>query len=357
MKKNMRKNSGFTLIEILVALAIGSLILAGVIQVFLGSKQADQLSMSLARIQENGRFAMEALNRDFRLTGYQGCADPQLSFIPTANIQANNFGVADISNQPISGATVPSTGGTVTLFGGAFSITNAVEDTDVVSVIYASPKSEELSVDMTAPNSNLTIAANDAGFDTNDVLLISNCTANGQYVFQASSVGGSGPVTITHNATANSSDSFDSLRFEIGASVHEIVNNTYYISVNPRGERALYRRTLSGATSELVEGVENFKVLYGHYDDNNTTAIIDDDVRWVDAATINSSASLDWRNVSSVKAALLMADDTEVLADIGPANYNLIGTSVTPVNTDRRLRRVFSTSSKIRNRDGKRISQ
>ncbi|MGH1471403.1 MAG: PilW family protein [Cellvibrionaceae bacterium] len=357
MKLTSKYISGFTLIEILVALTIGSIILAGVVQVFLGSKQAESLTMSLARIQENGRFAMEALNKDLRLTGYQGCADPQLEFIPPSNIQANNFGVSDISNQPIAGAAVPSGGGTVSLFGGAVSVTDAVGDTDIVSIIYASPKSEQLSSNMATASADITIGANNAGFAPTDVLLISNCSSDGQYVFQATTVSGSGPVTITHSAAGNSSNSFGSLLFETGTSLHELIHNTYYIKVNPRGIRALYRRSLTGNTVELIEGVENFKVLYGHYEDNNTTVITDDDIRWVDAATINSTASLDWRNVSSVKAALLMTDDLEVLSSVGPASYSLLGTSVAPINSDRKLRRVFSTSAKIRNRDGKRISQ
>ncbi len=373
MKQDGKHNSGFTLIEILVALAIGSIVLAGVVQVFLGSKQAETLSMSLARIQENGRFAMEVINKDLRLTGYQGCANPSVVFIQGPNIQTNNWSVTDYTNQPISGGTVPAGGGIVSLFGGAINIADAVEKTDIVSVTYASSTYKHLQSDMTGTSSPIVaqnvvlddqaypsydvhnVATNKIDFAATDILLITNC--GNAHIFEASSVSGTDPITITHDGAANSSPSFGATNYLIGSYVHKLSQFTYYIKENPRKIRALYRRSISGTTDELIEGVENLKVLYGHYDDNDTNPSNDDEVSWVDADTINSTASLDWANVTSVKVALLMTDETEVLLSTGPASYDLLGTTIAPISTDRKMRRVFSTSAKFRNRDGKRISQ
>ena len=49
---------GFTLVELMVALAVSLLLLAGVIQVYLSSKQAYRVQDNVARIQESGRLAM-----------------------------------------------------------------------------------------------------------------------------------------------------------------------------------------------------------------------------------------------------------------------------------------------------------
>lgn len=61
---------GLTLVEILVALVISLFLVAGVIQLFIGSKQTYRGYDALSRIQENGRFVLEAMARDIRMSGY-----------------------------------------------------------------------------------------------------------------------------------------------------------------------------------------------------------------------------------------------------------------------------------------------
>lgn len=61
---------GLTLVEILVALTISAFLIAGVIQLFVGSKQTYRGHDALSRIQENGRFAIDTMARDIRMAGY-----------------------------------------------------------------------------------------------------------------------------------------------------------------------------------------------------------------------------------------------------------------------------------------------
>lgn len=65
-----RHQQGLTLVEILVALMISTFLIAGVIQLFIGSKQTYRSYDALSRIQENGRFVLEAMARDIRMAGY-----------------------------------------------------------------------------------------------------------------------------------------------------------------------------------------------------------------------------------------------------------------------------------------------
>jgi len=355
---NKRRQQGLTLIEILVATAIAAVILAGVVQLFSGMKQSEQLSMSLARLQENGRFAVDVLSRELRMAGYQGCSNPNQDFIPGTNIIAKNFPATDIARQVIQGTTVAGDK-TASLFGGNVSITGAVAGTDVVSTIYASPVSASLNADMTSGTDALNLGSTAVSFAVGDFLLISNCTAEGQFIFRASSVASGPPVTIGRDTDYNTAVNFGSLLFKSTdptTTVQHIVLNTYYIKENLRGIPSLYRKTLGAATDdELIEGVENLKLLYAHYDDKGTASPLDDTVEWVSAATINSSPSYDWGNVTSIKAAVLLSGEQDVLTDNGPDKYDMLGTEVT-ITADKRLRRVFSTSVKVRNRDGKRIS-
>lgn len=62
---------GFSLVELMVALVVSLLLLAGVIQVYLSSKQAYRVQDNIARIQENGRLAIAFVSRYLRLAGYR----------------------------------------------------------------------------------------------------------------------------------------------------------------------------------------------------------------------------------------------------------------------------------------------
>jgi type IV pilus assembly protein PilW len=63
---------GFSLVELMVALVITLILLAGVGQIFLGSKKSFNVQDSLGRMQENGRYAMETIIADLRRAGYWG---------------------------------------------------------------------------------------------------------------------------------------------------------------------------------------------------------------------------------------------------------------------------------------------
>jgi type IV pilus assembly protein PilW len=88
-----RKMQGLSLIEILIALAIGSLLVLGLVEVFAASRTAYQLSTGLARVQENGRFAMDYLQRDLRMAGHLGCVNDQARFLP-ANTSGTRLALA-----------------------------------------------------------------------------------------------------------------------------------------------------------------------------------------------------------------------------------------------------------------------
>lgn len=77
-----RPQAGVTLIELMIALGIGALLILGLVQVFSASRTAYQLSTGLARSQENGRFAIDILQREIRMAGHTGCVNDQARFLP-----------------------------------------------------------------------------------------------------------------------------------------------------------------------------------------------------------------------------------------------------------------------------------
>lgn len=67
------KESGLTIVEILVALVLGLFLTTGILSVYLGSKQTYRAMEAVSRSQENGRYAFDLLGRTVRMAGFVGC--------------------------------------------------------------------------------------------------------------------------------------------------------------------------------------------------------------------------------------------------------------------------------------------
>lgn len=61
-----------TLIELMVALAIGSFLMIGAIQIYNQSRQAFVINESIARVQETAQFAMDTIEADLRMASNWG---------------------------------------------------------------------------------------------------------------------------------------------------------------------------------------------------------------------------------------------------------------------------------------------
>jgi type IV pilus assembly protein PilW len=66
------RQAGVTLIEVMVALAIGSFLMIGAIQVYTQSRQAYVINESIARVQETAQFAMDTVEADLRMASNWG---------------------------------------------------------------------------------------------------------------------------------------------------------------------------------------------------------------------------------------------------------------------------------------------
>ena len=88
MKQSKSSQTGFTLIELMIAMLLGAFLIGGIMQIFLGSRQTYRMQENLSRLQENGRFAMEFITRDNRMMGYQGCASRTI--VPNIIVEPSN---------------------------------------------------------------------------------------------------------------------------------------------------------------------------------------------------------------------------------------------------------------------------
>ncbi|WP_179952169.1 prepilin-type N-terminal cleavage/methylation domain-containing protein [Marinicella rhabdoformis] len=74
MNKFYNKKSGFSLIELLVAMLITSILLLGVISLFSNSSALNRAQAGLAILQENGRYAISRIKSDVENAGRKHCA-------------------------------------------------------------------------------------------------------------------------------------------------------------------------------------------------------------------------------------------------------------------------------------------
>jgi type IV pilus assembly protein PilW len=74
---------GVTLIELMVALVISAIVIAGIYKVFIAQTKSYYVQDQVMEVQQNTRSAMETLLRDLRMTGFDDDNAKSLITIPT----------------------------------------------------------------------------------------------------------------------------------------------------------------------------------------------------------------------------------------------------------------------------------
>jgi len=79
---------------LMVALLISTILLLGVLELFGSSSKTSRSATALARMQENGRLAMDLIAREARRTGFYGCDN---GVVDSGNVNFGAAGGGDIS--------------------------------------------------------------------------------------------------------------------------------------------------------------------------------------------------------------------------------------------------------------------
>lgn len=353
------KNSkGLSLVELLVALAVSSLLLLGVTSMYLSSRQTDSLGNELAKIQETGRHAIDFMAKDIRMIGYQGCMDPETL---TVNVIAQNPPTANIFQTAIRGFEVTnSTWANGTEFDNTAIESRAAIGSDVIAIQRASTEDVELTGNLSSSNANIQINGNPMGFQKEDIVIIADCETADMFRI-TNAPGTSGTVTLTHSIGTTNTTNRLGAAYNTDARIMSFESIVYFVADTGRFSEqglpvsALFRQTdqmtNAGASTflieELIEGVENMQILYGE-------RVASGNIRYVTADNISDSTE-----VEGIKLGLLVASNSEVIPSNDQITYSLPGEDIAPLGTagatvthaaDRRLRRVFTSSINIRNR-------
>lgn len=327
-----RSQRGLTLIEVMIAITISLILLAGVMQIFTGSRQTYRVQDNMARVQENGRFAMDFLSKDIRMADHWGCMKNSTTLV----------------NNLVGGGGMGAVAGLAGTEGAAGA-------PDTITLATAVPSGITVTTQM--PTSSAVIFATAHSLALDSIVIISDCN-NGD-IFQVTHLPAAGG--IGHNSGAGApGNSFNnpsptcpgaatnclSGDYGPGAEIMSTQTITYSVAADAtnNGLLTLYKSSAgigaaAAAALPLVEGVENMQILYG--EDLN-------DDRSADRYVPVNTAGLVMNNVVSVRIGLVIVTAENNLATAPQTYIGADGIAVTAA--DRRLRRVFSSTIQLRNR-------
>jgi type IV pilus assembly protein PilW len=324
--KRLDRQSGVTLVELMIAMVIGLLLVGGVLQVFSSARQTYRVHDATSRMQEGGRMALEVLARDIRMADYWGCASNSIQMVN--NLDTTGTGYVDF----VTGGVVGTDGGgmapdSITLRGGFDAGIN-------IEPPYGPQASANIKVNV------------GNGLAEDDMVMVSDCT-NGD-IFQISNANPDGTGTLVHNTGTGNPGNYNvtnpgcpgggnahCLSKVYGADAKILVTReiNYNIGTGSEGEPALFR---NGA--EFVDGIENLQILYGEDIDGSGTPNY-----FVPASQV---ANMD--AVISIRLAIVARSYDDFLTGGIAQNYNVLGTNVAAA--DQRLRQVYTSTIAVRNR-------
>ncbi len=334
------RQAGMTMVELMVAMVISLLLLAGVIQIFVGNRQTYRVQDGAARIQESGRFAIDLMAREMRMAGFQGCTKlesvaveilakppvPMTAFSAAASVIGHEY-AGSSTWSPVLPAELTGAG------------VAPIDGTDVLTIRGAQPANTTVVGNYEPNNANVQLSNNDPAFAAGDLVFLTDCVSG--HIFRATNVSSSGSITIAHSASGNNTPKLNRV-YGPETMIYKFRSAHYYVGdtgrVNQAGEAitALYRLRTEvnpAVLEELLEGVAALRIQYG-IDTNNDNA----PDRLVDASGIGTN------RVVAVRLDLL-ARSAETNLALAPRAYGLNGLNY----NDRHLSRTFGTTVQLRN--------
>jgi type IV pilus assembly protein PilW len=319
----------------LIAMALSLLLIIAAMNIFISGKQSYRTEAAMSRNQENGRFAIEFLNRDIRVAGFIGCSNLK-DVVP--NIIATDPPLAALDlTTTLQGFDGNGKNGTGATWENPSTI-HHVYGTDIVVVNRGGDCGADLTTAMGSITEGIQVETNNCGFKRGSLLLVTDCQS-ADLIRATNFNAGASSITIEHqqNATGNLSPAL-SKAYAVDATVSGFQQFTYFIGMAPSGNPSLYRSDGS-STDEIVENVEDMQIVYGL--DDGTDGEVDS---YASASTVT-----DWSRVLSVKISLLIRSQDN--ATVQPQTLVFNGSNINAGGgADRRLRNIFSTSIGIRNR-------
>ena len=292
-------NQGFSLLELLIAAALGVVLIAAVVQLFAGSSRGNAVLSGQALLQESARHAVALLSRSARNAGYLGCGGRN-GLVNGLNGPWRRIVEFDVS-RPVEGfdgrgtswspelGILPTTGGAALAFAGRRIDPDELRAGSDVVVFrrleadgrsLARPLATTLNP-VTGQGADPVVTFDDGfAFETDDFVVVSDCRQSALFRIGAINTVGraatlSRPPTggpfgnrAGHSLSRDDEPFGGGDRLE-GAGVGRVVTEIYFVArgagLNNRDETvwSLWRKTGADRPAELVQGVDDLQVLFG----------------------------------------------------------------------------------------------
>jgi type IV pilus assembly protein PilW len=364
----------------MIAMVIGSVITAGIIQLFVANSETHRLMLGQSRMQESARFAMEFIGRSVRQAGYRGCfssnAELHTTIDPVGNIPYEynlNLGVEGYEATGVGVwspvlSTLPRTSsngnndtnvystGAGEGEGNGIVIDTVVSGSDVITLrAMAQQDLEARLMNLLGETDDIVVNVPPGGLDllTDHLAVIHDCEKATVFrvTFANNNTPVAGQMTIGHDTddtddVANSDDKLALKNFfTTDASVTAIVSSTFFLAPGAgesmQGESPLSLWWKSGldAPVELVEGVEDLQFLYG-------VTTTDDKVP---NQYLLANQIADWNKVTTVRITIVVNS----VDDVGGTSTPTQGCDIQPCYEDEDfdglIRRSFTQTIMLRN--------
>ncbi len=317
-----RRATGFTLIELMIAMLLGLIVIGGVISVFLAGQRSYTTNGALADVQQNSRIAFEMLMQDVRGAALAGCNNGA----PVANVLQHQ----DTQWYANWGNALHGFRGTQTdpavLTGAAQG--QRVAGTDSIQMIGADDSG--LSVNTYDKNSAQFTLNQPSPLNPGDIIVV--CDPSHTAITQVTGPNSSGSTNVeVVNNTGNTvypgncskglgfpvicdGANGNQYLFQPNSQIVKLNAHDWYIGNNPMGGRSLYRGAVDTNSSntgapriadEMVRDVTNMLVLY-HQPDSPDFKTADQISNWntVDAARITLTLESTNKRASTVAKAI-----------------------------------------------------
>lgn len=342
-QRRRRRQGGFGLVELMIAMVLGLLLVSAAVQVFLGTSASHRYIQALAEVQDGARFAMHVLGHDLRLAGFSGCPRPLAGRAPSA-AAGSPYGNARVIARTALDVGIDGDN----LLDDALALPDdelpgsADPDSDAVRLAYMRDYGVRVAGPANGPTANLKVGDNPNGWDEGDELLVTDCRRAD--LFAATDVSRTGgTVTIAHASDRNTDNKLSKV-YEEGTRVLDPYAAVYYV----RDGGGLYRRehfaetVATDSITELVPGVTVLVVRYGVDVDGDRVPDV-----YRTAAEVENDDQ--WAGVVTVRLGFVVASTIRIGNDAAGETLDVLGRQVEPPD-DGRLRRVFTNTVTLRNR-------
>lgn len=325
------KQDGLTLVELMVAIALGIIVLLAVTTIFANNSSTRHEIERSSRQLENGRYALQLLASDIRLAGYLG------EFYSTAAPAALPANPCSTALADIQAAFQLHVQGYDNGNNSLSCLPDYKAGTDVIVVRRGA----------TCSSANPTETGCGAMVAGAPYLQVSGCRSQGGALQLPPGCPSDPAGYVLDTDTANFT--LHRVGSSSLASVRRFLTHIYYVANNNvagDGIPTLKRWELSGANNPvpLVEGIESIQFEYGIDSDGNGTP---------NSYGLPATVA-DWYNVVTVGINVLSRNETPSAGYKDTKTYMLGTTSVTAFN-DAYRRHVFSTTVVLENPVGRRL--